>query len=191
MLDHEASNKEDIHRAILQKLRGPPPPSSLSLAERPFVIQALKLLIFLDRLDNDLTSLLMMYCGEGDRDVESMAMQYLSSKGVSDPHQYLPRELKERLSSTELVPSTASRELLDLWAEDYLQTLGVKIAGPAAGGKRAGRSGVPGGQQFLTRQQTGGRGRTKAKTTPSLPQYNPVDVLNHFVRMEHERELAR
>ena len=199
----------------MEQLKGPPSPSSLSLAERPFVLQALKLLIFLDLLDSDMTSLLMMYCGEGDAEIEGMAMQYLESKGVSDPHHYLTRELKERLSSTDLLPtsSTLSRSLLDSWAAEYLQTVGVKVVNKPAtqtGGKKTGKTN---GKQQREDKKTAGRtvgnsnrtgnaiggvhtGRTAstaaaAANSHTLPQYNPIDVLNYFVKMEHERELAR
>ena len=196
---HKASNHEEIHQVIVQQLKGPPSPSTLSLAERPFVLQALKLLVFLDLLDSDMTSLLLMYCGEGDREIEGMSMQYLESKGVSDPHHYLTRELKEQLSSTDLMPtsSSLSRSLLDTWAAEYLQTVGVKVTSkPVAqtGGRKVGK--VTGRQQRGAKKAAPGAagaagGGASAAAVITLPQYNPIDVINYFVKMEHERELAR
>lgn len=207
---HKASNLEEIHQVIVQQLKGPPSPSSLSLAERPLVLQALKLLIFLDLLDSDMTSLLMMYCGEGDTEIEGMAMQYLESKGVSDPHHYLTRELKERLSSTDLLPtsSTLSRSLLDSWAAEYLQAVGVKVTSKPATQTGRKKPGKANGRQQRgdkkTASHTGnngvninrtgatiGTGSVVTANSYTLPQYNPIDVINYFVKMEHERELAR
>ena len=206
---HKTSNCEEIHQVIVEQLKGPPSPSSLSLAERPFVLQALKLLIFLDLLDSDMTSLVMMYCGEGDAEIEAMAMQYLERKGVSDPHHYLTRELKERLSSTDLLPSssTLSRSLLDSWAAEYLQAVGVKDTSKPATQTGVKKPGKTNGRQQRGDKKTAGRtggGITGNATggvrnghigatvnSHTLPQYNPIDVLNYFVKMEHERELAR
>ena len=153
-------------------------PSSRSLSEGPFVIQALRLLIYLDQLDRELATLLMMYYSEGDGEVEQLIMQYFISKGVTDPHEYFPRELNLRLASPEFTISevlTKSKELFDQWTEEYY----------ISKGGRPTKSNIP-KKTFRT------RGKPQGKTaSPSIPVYNPVEVINYFVIMEHERELAR
>lgn len=74
--------------------------------------------------------------------------------------------------------------MLDQWAEEYFTSSGMKLPKVAvAGGRRPLRAGGP-------RKQPLGKGDRRV-APPPLPQYNPVDVINHFVKMEHERELAR
>ncbi len=102
--------------------------------------------------------------------------EYFHSKGVTDPHNYFSREM-----STSLVGSTPhlselmakSHTWLDSWSVDYLKSKGVKIPSRQTDKRK------------LTLRST------KSQPIMKLPHCDPIEVINHFVRTEHERELAR
>ena len=65
---------------------------------------------------------------------------------------------------------------LDTRAEDYLKIKGVRLLKTPTTSTK--------GQSFKSQPVL--KGRVK-----NLPVYNPVEVINHFVKTEHERAMAR
>ena len=107
------------------------------------------------------------------------SLDYLESKGVNDPYKYFPREIDTQLtgSGMQLSDMVAKSTIwLDTRAEDYLKTKGVRLLKTPATSTK--------GQSFKSQPVL--KGRVK-----NLPVYNPVEVINHFVKMEHERAMAR
>ena len=111
-----------------------------------------------------------------------ISLDYLESKGVNDPYKYFPREMDTQLTGSGMQLSdmvTKSTVWLDTWAEDYLKTKGVRLLKTPATCTK--------GQSLRSiKSQPVLKGRVK-----NLPVYNPVEVINHFVKMEHERAMAR
>ena len=66
-----------------------------------------------------------------------------------------------------------SHTWLDSWSVDYLKSKGVKIPPPQ------------------TDKRKPSLRSTKSQPVMKLPYCDPIEVINHFVRTEHERELAR
>ncbi len=94
---HGAINTEDIYTVVLAQLLGPPPLSTLRLAERHLVIVALRLLCHLCgsgiTMETKLTVLLLLHLVEGDEELRRTLLSHLVSLGLEDPLGYLPREL--------------------------------------------------------------------------------------------------
>lgn len=193
MVKHEAKNKEDVKKSLLQLLEGPPMISARSLAERQLVVKSIELLMYVSPLDNKLTSLLMAYSTEGDHELRQLVMGFLGDNGLEDPFGYFTREL----DNTVLVSGSETSQLvrcssdwLDTWAEDMLLSHGVKLPKKKEIEKKGGSVPIssavtktPGGKQKQVAQWAGSRS--------SLPVYNPVDVINHFIKVEREKALAR
>ena len=105
------------------------------------------------------------------------SLDYFQSKGVSDPHKYFPRELDSNFASSssqlsELV--VKSSVWLESWSKEYLKSKGVKIP-----------------REPATNQKRSTLRSTKSQPMMKLPHCEPVEVINHFVKIEHEKELAR
>ncbi len=102
-------------------------------------------------------------------------LDYFQSRGVTDPHKYFYRELDTNFtSSTSLLSEIIAKSSLWLesWSVDYLKSKGVKVPRQAPPTKSNLRS-------------------TKSQPIMKLPPCDPIDVVNHFVKIEHEKELAR
>ncbi len=99
---HGTSNPEEIYRAVLSQLTGPPPLSSLRLAERHLIIQALRLLFHLwgsgVAVETELVVLVILHFVEGDEELRRTLLGHLFSQGLEDPLGYLPRELGGRFN---------------------------------------------------------------------------------------------
>ena len=171
-IQHNPSNKDEVYEQFLKLLTTL---SSKNLAERLLVLRILKFIIYLDKLDSSLTPLLMGLYSEGDSEIQTLLLEYFKHKGVEDPYHYFPREIESTLTSSLTVSLgdmiTKSTEWLDMWAEDYLRKQGVKIS-----------------KKGTTRKSTS---RTNSRRSISLPSYDPIEVINYFVRTEHEKELAK
>ena len=193
MVQYEVKNKEDVKKSVFQLLEGPPMISAQSLAERQLVIKSIELLVYIGPLDSKLTSLLMAYSTEGDREIRQLVMGFLGDRGLKDPLGYFTRELDNMVLASgsetdELV--RCSSEWLDTWAEDMFLSKGIKLPKKKEPERRrmsvATSSPVtkpPGAKQKQVVRQT--------SSLSSLPAYNPVDVINHFVKVARERELAK
>ena len=93
---HNPTNKEDVYTTVLSQLVGPPTPSSRNLSERHFIIQALRLLFYCNRLDVQLTVVMLVHYTEGDSDLKRILLDHLVSHGLEDPYSYLTREMGRR-----------------------------------------------------------------------------------------------
>ena len=171
-VQHNPSNKDEIYEQFIKLLLTL---SAKNLAERLLVLKILKFIIYLDKLDSSLAKLLMGLYSEGDSEIQTLLLEYFEHKGVEDPYHYFPREIESTLTSSLTVSLTdmvaKSTEWLDMWAEDYFRKQGVKIS-----------------KKGTTRKSTS---RTQSIRSISLPSYDPIEVINHFVRTEHEKELAK
>ena len=111
--------------------------------------------------------------------VSFLHLEYFQSKGVTDPHKYFSREMDTNLASSDsrifdlVVKSSA---WLESWSVDYLKSKGIK---------------VPPGQSPGDKKRASTMRSTKSQPVMKLPFCDPIEVINHFVRTEHERELAR
>lgn len=97
-----ATSTEDIHRTVLSQLTGPPPLSSLRLAERLLIVQALHLLFHLCvsgiTMETELATLVLLHLVEGDDELRRTLVGHLISLGLDDPLSYLPREMGSRFN---------------------------------------------------------------------------------------------
>ena len=193
MVKYEVKNKEDVRKSVFQLLEGPPMVSARSLAERQLVIKCTELLVYMGPLDSKLTALLMAYSTEGDREIRQLMMGFLGDRGVEDPLGYFTRELDSMVlvsgsETDELV--RCSSEWLDTWAEDMFLSRGIKLPKKKEPERRRGSVAVtsfvakiPGAKQKQVVRRTSSLSR--------LPSYDPVEVINHFVKVARERELAK
>ena len=105
-------------------------------------------------------------------------VDFFQSKGVTDPHKYFYRELDTNLAASNTLITdlmVKSSIWLESWSMDYLKSKGVKIP----------RQAPP------TNQRKSSLRSTKSQPNIKLPACNLIEVINHFVKVEHEKELAR
>ena len=85
---YQVRNRDDIYNVILGLVSGPPVLSTRVKYEKPLVMQALKLLFYLDRMDRHLTTLLMVDYIEGDEELRADIAEYFKQHGLKDPQCY-------------------------------------------------------------------------------------------------------
>ena len=193
MVQYEVKNKEDVKKSVFELLEGPPMISARSLAERQLVIKSIELLVYIGPLDSKLTALLMAYSTEGDREIRQLVLGFLGDKGLEDPLGYFTRELDNLVpvsgsETDELV--RCSSEWLDAWAEDMFLSKGLKFPKKKESEKRRGSvaTSSPAAKTPTAKQKQVVR---QTSSLSSLPVYDPVDVINHFVKVAREREFAK
>ena len=109
----------------------------------------------------------MAVYSEGDTEIQLLVIDYFQLQGLDDPHRYFSRELTTNIFGNSLQDMIhKSNDWIDTWLEDYLRSKGVKIT-----------------KKFSS--------KTALATTDRQKSYNIIDVINYFVRSEHEKELAR
>ena len=147
--------------------------------ERNLMVNSIKLLTHLNVLDNEVTTTLMSLYSDGSHEVQELIISFLQLKGLDDPHNYFGRELDSSMSGASITDLIVkSTDWLDIWRKDYQsdskqQQQGVGGAGGKGGSKGKGT-------------------HRKSSTLEVPPMYtNPIDVINYFVRLEHEKSLAK
>lgn len=169
LIQHQLSNMDEVYQALLKLLQQGL--TCKSFTERQLIIKIIKLLIHLGgKLDNLLASVFMGLYSEGDTEIQSLIIEYFHSQGLEDPQKYFSRELTIAISGDSLSNLiNRSSEWIDSWAEDYLlREKGVKTA-----------------------KKSSSKANATGKRSQSLPVYSTIDVINYFVHMEHQKELAR
>ncbi|XP_019857172.1 PREDICTED: uncharacterized protein LOC109585500 [Amphimedon queenslandica] len=141
------------------------------------MVNSIKLLTHLNVLDNEVTTTLMGLYSDASPDLQELIISFFQLKGLDDPHNYFAKELDSSMSGASITDLIAkSTDWLDIWRKDYhsdsKQQLGV-----GGGGK--------GGSK--------GKGTHRKSSTLEVPPMytNPIDVINYFVRLEHEKSLAK
>ena len=136
------------------------------------ITKSVKLLIQLNIMDDEIATVLMALYSEGFPELQDLIMGFFQSKGLEDPHNYFARELDSSISSgtslTEMM--VKSTDWMDSWRKDYYQD----------------------NKQLLGVRGGGGKGKAGIHRKQSLPSScDPIEVINYFVRLEHEKALAR
>ena len=136
------------------------------------ITRSVKLFIHLNVMDDEIATVLMALYSEGFPELQDLIMGFFQSKGLEDPHNYFARELDSSISSgtslTEMM--VKSNEWMGSWRKDYYQD----------------------NKQLLGVRGGGGKGKTGIHRKQSLPSScDPIEVINYFVRLEHEKALAR
>ncbi len=85
---YETPNKEEIYRAVIRLLQGPPVLSTRVPYEKTLVMNALRLLFSLDVLDQEFAIVLMVHYIEGDEELKKMIMDLFVRHGLKDPLGY-------------------------------------------------------------------------------------------------------
>ena len=150
--------------------------SSRKLPEKNLMTNSIKLLTHLNVLDNEVATTLMGLYSDGSSELKELIISFFQLKGLDDPHNYFARELDSSMSSgTSITDMIAkSTDWLDIWRKDYYSESKQQQEG--GGGK--------GGSK--------GKGTHRKSSTLEVPMYtNPIDVINYFVRLEHEKSLAK
>jgi hypothetical protein len=146
--------------------------STKNFAQRQLIIKIFNLLIHMGICpDKALTSCLMGIYSEGDHEVQNLILEYLRMQGVVDPHKYFSKELMTNISHGHQLSKAVDKsdKWLDTWAEDYMREKEVKTVKKISPKAAALSKNKP----------------------PSLPEYNTIDVINYFIQVEHQKELAR
>lgn len=120
-------------------------------------------------MDSQIASILMGLYSEGDSEIQKLIIDFFKRKGLEDPHSYFPEEVDSSISSGLSLAETIERSSawLDTWAQDYL-------------GK-----GTTGGSGVSKGLSEGGK---KLRLSSIC---NPIEVINHFVKIEHGKRTAK
>lgn len=127
---HEAHNSDTIYSVTMEQLRGPPLRSTKVDIEKKFVIEGLKLLLFLNKMDSKFAVFLMLHYIEGDEELREQIMEYFFRHKLKDPVGYFKtavinipkfqRGAWSELSATSTVETfLRCQEWMDYWTEEY------------------------------------------------------------------------
>ena len=197
---HKVQNKANIYTTILTQLKGPPTLSTTVAHEKMFVLNGLQLLMYLDKMDAELAVLLMVHYIEcDDSDQRTIIMNYFKRHGLKDPHQYFTAAMMEMPLDSSPTPLCTNdlfnkaQDWLDYWAEE------LSLAKPKKSTRLTHtlKCFFHVSHLIIARKSPKTPKETRQKvgfltTEASLcPDYKPIDVINYFISVEHERVMAR
>ena len=127
VIEHNPGNKTDIYSNVFSLLTTPPVPSTLSMAERHLIINALKLIFQLSDPDGRLVAIMMMHFIQGDLEVTQLVLNNLVSRGVQDPEGYFERLLNKMAEEDLTDLLVRCQSWLEEWAEQLSISKGAKL----------------------------------------------------------------
>ncbi|XP_065827477.1 uncharacterized protein [Oscarella lobularis] len=189
------SNKSIVIGSLSSQLRGDIAFNSAVEEEKLFILECLRLLFGIDAVDAFFVVELIVQFIDGDEEMREVVATYFLSMGLDDQNQYfIPKELDswdiwnlEEENRKSRLTAMAS-DWFQRWCGHYNRHLVGQLQGNAAIRSIQGRRG---GMVSPRKKQTKASERMKSIDESTAESVKPIDVINYFVRIEHEKELEK